>query len=84
MSSSTKNKKPYCPHCGSRTENLYSPETVAELLDCSVQKVRKMIQRGEIGYRRIGRLVRIPSSEIERIGEFHPRVSDYFQKQLAG
>lgn len=81
MSSSTNNKKPYCPYCGCRIEKLYSPETVAEMLECSVLKVRKMVWRGEIGHRRIGRLVRIPRSELETIGEYHPPVSQLVKKK---
>jgi excisionase family DNA binding protein len=38
--------------------------------------VRKKIQQRLIGYRKVGRLVRIPPSELERIrGEYRPPIS---------
>ena len=80
MRSNTKNKKPYCAYCGSRTERFYSPETFAGLLEVSVEMVRKMVYKGEIAYRKIGRLVRIPSSELQRVGEYFPQVSEMFQE----
>ena len=71
------NHRKYCPYCGSRVERYYSPESVAEILDCSVEKIRKMILRREISYRKIGRLVRIPVSEIEKIGSFVNGIDTY-------
>ena len=50
---------------------------MAEILDCSVEKIRKMILRREISYRKIGRLVRIPVSEIENIGSFVNGIDTY-------
>jgi len=67
---SRKRKPVYCSYCGSRTEKLYSPEAAAELFDCSVEKIRRMIKRREIGFRKIGRLVRIPASELDKTGEY--------------
>ena len=66
----------FCPHCGTRWERYYSPESLAKILDCSVDKVRKMIQRREIAYRKIGRLVRIPNSELEHIGVYVQSIND--------
>jgi excisionase family DNA binding protein len=68
------NRKHYCPYCGSSTEKLYSPESAAKMLECSVEKIRKMIQKREISYRKIGRLVRIPCSEIDKIGQYFPSI----------
>jgi len=62
----------YCPTCGIRRERYFSPETMAVLLDCSIHTVRKMIRRREISYVKINRMVRIPSSELEKIGNFFP------------
>ena len=79
MKNSNKSKiKKYCSHCGSRTEKYYSPETVAEIFDCSIEKIRKMIQKREIAYKKIGRLVRIPASEIERVGMNYPDFDSYY------
>lgn len=74
MAKNRANRKHYCPYCGSRTEKLYSPETAAKMLECSVEKIRKMIQKREISYKKIGRLVRIPCSELEKIGQYFPSV----------
>lgn len=71
------NHRKYCPYCGSRVERYYSPESVAKIFDCSVEKIRKMIQKREISYRKIGRLVRIPISEIERIGNRVSSIDSY-------
>ncbi|MBN4081378.1 helix-turn-helix domain-containing protein [Caldithrix abyssi] len=72
-----KRKRKYCSYCGSRTERLYSPESVARIFDCSVEKIRKMIQKREIGYKKIGRLVRIPQSELEKVGKQIPSIRSY-------
>ncbi len=74
MAKNRANRKRYCPYCGSRTEKLYSPETAAKILECSVEKIRKMIQKREISYKKIGRLVRIPCSEIDKIGQYFPSI----------
>jgi len=74
MTKNRANRKHYCPYCGSRTEKLYSTETAAKMLECSVEKIRKMIQKREISYKKIGRLVRIPCSELEKIGQYFPSV----------
>lgn len=72
-----KNNRKYCPYCGSIVERYYSPESLAKILDCSVDKIRKMILRREISYKKIGRLVRIPNSEIEKIGSFVGGIDTY-------
>lgn len=68
------NKKSYCPYCGSSIEKYYSPESTAKLLECSVEFIRKLIRTREISYKKIGRLVRIPSSEIDRLGQYYPSI----------
>jgi excisionase family DNA binding protein len=41
----------------------------------SIATIRKKISRREIGYRKIGRIVAIPESELTRIlGEYRPPV----------
>ena len=47
-------------------EEHFSPESLAQRLECSVAKVRKSIWRGQLEAVRVGRLVRIPASSVER------------------
>lgn len=46
--------------------DLYSAEEVARRLSISLSTVRVLIARGELRYLRIGNLVRVPRSSIER------------------
>lgn len=41
-------------------------ETVAELLQVSESAIQRLVADGQLGSRRIGRLVRIPTTEIAR------------------
>lgn len=45
----------------------YSPETLGERWGCSAEKVRRMYHDGEIAAFRLGKLIRIPAAEVERI-----------------
>ena len=45
----------------------FSPETLAERWDCSAEKVRLMCRNGVVASFRLGKLIRIPASEVERI-----------------
>jgi excisionase family DNA binding protein len=45
----------------------FSCETLGERWLCSAEKIRQMCQRGELSYFRLGKLIRIPASEVERI-----------------
>lgn len=49
------------------TSRPFSPETLAERWACSSQTVRLMIRRGELAAFRLGKLYRIPASEVERV-----------------
>jgi excisionase family DNA binding protein len=51
---------------GHSLEEHFSPESLAQRLECSVAKVRKSIWRGQLEAVRIGRLVRIPASSVQR------------------
>ena len=73
------NKKQYCEHCGSPLEKLYSIESAAKLFDCSEQFFRNLIRDRKIGFYKIGRLVRIPDSELSKITEFIPSIQDDIQ-----
>jgi excisionase family DNA binding protein len=44
----------------------YSPESLAERWDCSAEKVRQMVHRGELDGFRLGKLIRIPAIEVEK------------------
>ena len=44
----------------------YSPETLADRWGCSAEKVRIMCRSGELPSFRLGKLIRIPASEVER------------------
>jgi excisionase family DNA binding protein len=48
------------------TAKPFSPETLAERWDCSAEKVRQMVHRGELPGFRLGKLIRIPAIEVER------------------
>ena len=45
----------------------FSPETLADRWGCSSEKVRQMCRRGEVSSFRLGKLIRIPANEVERI-----------------
>lgn len=51
---------------GSGQRDLYSAEEVAQRLSISLSTVRVLIARGELRYLRIGNLVRVPRSSIDR------------------
>ncbi|MCH8305061.1 MAG: helix-turn-helix domain-containing protein [Candidatus Marinimicrobia bacterium] len=73
------NKIQYCEHCGSPLEKLYSIESAAKLFDCSEQFFRNLIRDRKIGFYKIGRLIRIPDSELSKITEFIPSIQDDIQ-----
>lgn len=43
---------------------MYDKKEVAAMFKCSVRKVEKMMAAGEIGYKKIGALVRFRESDI--------------------
>jgi len=45
----------------------YSPETLAERWDCSPEKIRLMCRHGQLASFRLGKLIRIPAAEVERV-----------------
>jgi len=51
---------------GPSLEKYFSPESLAQRLECSVAKVRKSIWQGQLDAVRIGRLVRIPASSVQK------------------
>lgn len=48
-------------------ERPYSPETLAERWGCSAEKIRRMYHDGELAGFRLGKLIRIPANEVERV-----------------
>jgi excisionase family DNA binding protein len=49
------------------TARPFSAESLSERWGCSSETVRQMCRRGDLGYFRLGKLIRIPASEVERI-----------------
>lgn len=45
----------------------YSPESLGQRWACSAEKVRQMCRAGELNYFRLGKLIRIPANEVERV-----------------
>src|SRR5580765_289667 len=52
---------------GGLTAVPYSPETLADRWGCSAEKVRLMYRNGELAGFRLGKLIRIPAAEVERV-----------------
>lgn len=75
-------KKRYCPYCGNPPERYLSIETAAMLLDCSEQFFRNLIRDRKIGYVKIGRMVKIPSSELEKLVTFKPSLEEEVRNAL--
>jgi excisionase family DNA binding protein len=48
-------------------ERPYSPETLADRWGCSSEKIRRMYHDGELAGFRLGKLIRIPANEVERV-----------------
>ena len=49
------------------TARPHSPETLADRWSCSAEKIRQMCRKGELSYFRLGKLIRIPANEVERV-----------------
>ncbi|MFC1746894.1 helix-turn-helix domain-containing protein [Candidatus Neomarinimicrobiota bacterium] len=77
-----KQRQKYCAYCGSSLEKLYSVESVADLLDCGKDTVRGWIRDRKIGYSKIGRMVRIPQSEIDKIITRRPSIDNLVTETL--
>ncbi|MCH8272467.1 MAG: helix-turn-helix domain-containing protein [Candidatus Marinimicrobia bacterium] len=69
-------KERYCGHCGSPLEHHLSIESAAQLYDCSEQFFRNLVRDRKIGFVKIGRLIRIPYTEIIKISNTIPLLSD--------
>jgi excisionase family DNA binding protein len=46
-------------------DRLHDIDTIARRLDVSAKMVRRLIGRGELGYYRVGRLVRISEAQFQ-------------------
>ena len=66
----------YCPYCGSTTERYFSIEKLAKIFDCSEQFFRNLVRDKKIGYVKLGRLVRIPYSEVLSLSEYIPSMNE--------
>ena len=49
------------------TQRPYSPETLADRWGCSAEKIRRMYHDGALAGFRLGKLIRIPANEVERL-----------------
>lgn len=49
------------------TDKPYSPQTLAKHWGCSAEKIRIMCRDGELACFTLGKLIRIPASEVGRI-----------------
>jgi hypothetical protein len=57
-------------------ERSYRLNELAPLTGYTVASLRKKILRRELGYRKIGRIVVIPESEVKRLlGEYRPPIA---------
>ena len=72
----------YCPYCGGRRERYYSIETAAQLMDCSEQFFRNLVRDRRIGYVKLGRMVKIPRSELEKLVTFMPSIDEEVRNAL--
>lgn len=72
----------FCGHCGSPLEHHLSIETAALLYDCSEQFFRNLVRDRKIGFVKIGRLIRLPQSEIMKIADTIPSLSDELRKSM--
>ncbi|MFC1619439.1 helix-turn-helix domain-containing protein [Candidatus Neomarinimicrobiota bacterium] len=72
----------YCAYCGAPLERMFSIKSCAELLDCSQQFFRNMIRDRRIGYSKVGGMVRIPHSELERIANYMPSMQEMVDEAL--
>lgn len=45
----------------------FSPQTLADRWGCSAETVRQMCRRGELGWFSLGKLIRIPANEVDRV-----------------
>ncbi len=77
-------KEHYCPHCGSPHERYYSIETAARIMDCSEQFFRNLIRSRKIGYVKVGRMIKIPSSELRKLANFIPSLEEEVEHILRG
>jgi len=75
-------KERFCGHCGSPTEHHLSIESAAKLYDCSEQFFRNLVSTRRIGFVKIGRLVRLPLSEILKITEIKSSISDELKRTM--
>ncbi len=75
-------ERKYCPYCGSTIEKHYSLESCAEMFDCSVQFFRNLVRDRKIGYVKIGRLVRIPMEELNKISKYIPTLEEKVEELI--
>lgn len=73
----------YCSYCGGTGERFYSVETVASILDCSVETVRGWVRERKIGSVKLGGLRRIPAASLEKFMTQIPSIEDLAAETMA-
>ena len=61
---------------------MYSVKSLAAMIDCSEQTIRGWIQDRNIGYIKIGGLVRIPQAELEKLMDRRPSIEELTTEAL--
>ena len=77
-----RNKDPFCAHCGSPTERMFSIKSAAKLTDCSERFYRNLVRDNEIGYKKIRGMVRIPYSQLALLIEDIPSTDEMIDEIL--
>lgn len=75
-------KPRYCSYCGGTQERFYSLETVAIMLDCSVETVRGWVRCRQIGSTKAGGLRRISAYSLERFLTKLPSIDEMAQEAI--
>ena len=81
MSLKQENEK-YCRCCGTPKERHLSVASAAILYDCSEQFFRNLVRDRKIGFIRIGKLIRIPESELQKIIKNLPSISEELNRTM--
>ena len=56
-------------------EQLYSLQSAAEKLDVSVRTVRRLIKEHDVVVKRVGKRIRIPETELQKVVQDIPSIA---------
>ena len=70
---------------GRKKQDFFSPRQFADRLGIKLATIYVWISQGKIEYSKIGRLVRIPTNELQRLtqADRHPRLETLVEKDSA-